>query len=723
MERYEEFGGRIGRTQAESEPWWPPTPDPGPDAPNVVVILLDDLGLLPLRLLRLDIDTPNIDRLAAGGLRYTNFHVTPLCSPTRAALLTGRNHHAVGMRSVSNFNTGFPHMRGHISNHAATVGRGAARRGLHHVRARQVAPVPDGGRLGRRARTTSGRCQRGFDRFYGFLDGETDQFHPELVYDNHRVDPPAHARGRLPPERGPGRPRDRVRPRHQVDPARPAVLHVPRLRRHARAAPGAAPSTWTSTAGRFDDGLGRRPRALVRAPARARGSSRPDTELAPRNPGVEPWDELPENHRRLAARLQEAFAAFLDHTDDQIGRLVDELDALGQLDNTVIVAAVRQRRQPGGRPVRRAARDEVLQLHPRDARRGRRPPRRHRRPAQPHQLPVGLGPGRQHAVQVVQAEHPRGRRPRAAASCTGRRRSADARRACATSSTTSATSCRPSTRSSASTPPDGLPRARADAGHRARRCAYTLDRRRDAPSRKRVQYFEMMGHRAHLRRRLEGRDPPPARRAASTTTAGSCTTSPRTAPSATTSPPSEPERLAELVELWWQRGRGARRAARSTTAPIELFGARFRDRSPHPVEPPLHLPAADVAAARAGRRRRSAGAAGTSTPTIDRPAGAGGVLYATGTENSGCQPVRRRTTAWCSTTTASATTTWSRSDRRAGPGGRSWSACGSGATGSARHRHPGHRRRRVRDRSTMPVRHAHDLERRAPASATTTARR
>jgi arylsulfatase A-like enzyme len=119
--RQESFGGHIGRTESESTPWWPSPPHPGEDAPNVVVVLLDDTGFAQLGCYGSDLPTPNIDRLASGGLRYTNFHVTPLCSPSRAALLTGRNHHEVGMRSVSNFSSGYPHMRGHISDHAGTV--------------------------------------------------------------------------------------------------------------------------------------------------------------------------------------------------------------------------------------------------------------------------------------------------------------------------------------------------------------------------------------------------------------------------------------------------------------------------------------------------------------------------------------------------------------------------------------------------------------------------
>ncbi len=121
MQQFEPFDGVIGRTEAESEPWWPVPPHPGPDAPNVVVILLDDTGFSHFGCYGSELATPHIDGLAADGIRYSNFHVTPLCSPTRAALLTGRNHHTVGMRAISNFDSGYPHMRGQITHHATTM--------------------------------------------------------------------------------------------------------------------------------------------------------------------------------------------------------------------------------------------------------------------------------------------------------------------------------------------------------------------------------------------------------------------------------------------------------------------------------------------------------------------------------------------------------------------------------------------------------------------------
>ena len=114
------FGGHIGRTYRESTPWWPPLPG-GLGGPNVVMIVLDDTGFAHFGCYGSELATPNVDRLAANGLRYTGFHTTALCSPSRASLLTGRNPHAVGMRGVSNWNTGFPHMRGGIDPRAATV--------------------------------------------------------------------------------------------------------------------------------------------------------------------------------------------------------------------------------------------------------------------------------------------------------------------------------------------------------------------------------------------------------------------------------------------------------------------------------------------------------------------------------------------------------------------------------------------------------------------------
>ena len=176
---------------------------------------------------------------------------------------------------------------------------------------------------------------RGFDRFYGFMEGETDQFHPDLVADNHPVSPPGG------PEDGYHLSEDLVDQAlrmisDSVACARPPVLHVPRFRRERTRRTRHRRSTWPSTAGsstRAGNVVRRRWYELQLE----RGVIPEGTELAPRNPGVDAWDDLPENQQRLACRLQEAFAAFLDHTDAQIGRLVDGLRRIGQLDNTMLV--------------------------------------------------------------------------------------------------------------------------------------------------------------------------------------------------------------------------------------------------------------------------------------------------------------------------------------------------------------------------------------------------
>ena len=329
-----EFHGRIGRTVAESEPWFAVPAHPGEDSPNVILILMDDTGFAQFGCFGSDIDTPNIDALAANGLQFTNFHVTPLCSPTRAALLTGRSNHAVGMRSVSNFVTGFPNQLGHISNHAATVGEvlGATGYGTFAVGKWHLAPMEQCSAAGP---FDQWPVARGFDRFYGFLDGETDQFHPELVADNHPVDPPGT------PEDGYHVSEDlidnalRIIADYKgVRPDRPFMGYVAFGATHA---PHQAPPEYMAKyRGKYDEGWDVIRERWFRKQLET-GVIPPGTVLAPHNPGVKPWDKLSDNERRLACRMQEAFAAFLDHTDKQIGRLVEGLRRLGQLENTIIV--------------------------------------------------------------------------------------------------------------------------------------------------------------------------------------------------------------------------------------------------------------------------------------------------------------------------------------------------------------------------------------------------
>jgi len=329
-----EFKGTIGHTLADSEPDFEQRLHPGDGAPNVVFVLLDDTGFAQFGSYGSDIDTPNIDALAVGGVQFTNFHVTSVCSPTRAALLTGRSQHAVGMRGLSGWITGFPHATGHISDAAATVAEVLRGEGYATLCAGKWHLMP-GTDISAAGPFDHWPLGRGFERFYGFLPGETDQFHPELVRDNSHIDPPAT------PEEGYHLSEDLVdqlllmiNDNKGVRPDRPFFAYLPFGATHA---PHQAPQDYLDKyRGRYDEGWDVvRQRWFERQIAL--GVIDPGTTLAPRNPGVEPWDDLSDNQQRLAARLQEAFAAFLDHTDDQIGRFVDGLRAMGELDNTILV--------------------------------------------------------------------------------------------------------------------------------------------------------------------------------------------------------------------------------------------------------------------------------------------------------------------------------------------------------------------------------------------------
>ena len=328
------FGGHIGRTVAESKPWWPQIARPRKGAPNILVILFDDLGFSHLGCYGSSIDTPNIDKLAAAGLRYTNFHTTALCSPTRAALLTGRNHHSVGMRGLANWSTGFPNCTGTVARSAGTLAEMLRPGGYSTfvVGKWHLTPMEDTSAAGP---FDQWPLSRGFDRYYGFLQGETDQFAPELYCDNHPVDAPRTA------EQGYHLSEDlvdqaigMVRSQKSAIPEKPFFLYLAFGATHA---PHQAPQSYVDKyRGRFDAGWDvvrqqwyERQKELGIIPA--------DTELAPRNPGVEPWDTLPDMQKKLALKLQEAYAAFLDHTDVQIGRLTSFLAQIGELDNTLIV--------------------------------------------------------------------------------------------------------------------------------------------------------------------------------------------------------------------------------------------------------------------------------------------------------------------------------------------------------------------------------------------------
>ncbi len=302
------------------------------EAPNIVVIVLDDLGFAQLGCFGSNIDTPNIDRLASRGVRFTNFHTTAVCSPTRACLLTGRSHHRVGMGMLPDLPVNFPGYTGEFPDNAATIAETLGDNGYATFAIGKWHLVPRDQRAS--GPFTMWPTGVGFDRYYGFLNGETNQWTPNLVRDQHHVEPPAT------PDEG----------YHlDADLADEAITQLRELRRHQRErpfllwyatgaphAPHQAPPEWIDRyAGHFDGGWDAW-RAETLARQQEVGIVPEDVELSDRPDWVEAWDDIDEPRRRLYARMMEVYAGFLSHTDHHIGRVLDAIDELGETDNTIV---------------------------------------------------------------------------------------------------------------------------------------------------------------------------------------------------------------------------------------------------------------------------------------------------------------------------------------------------------------------------------------------------
>ncbi len=325
---------KIGRTLAESTPFWPPRVSPPNGAPNILVILFDDVGFSDFGCYGSPIRTPTIDRLAAEGLRYTSFHTTAMCSTTRAALLTGRNHHSVGMGCLANFDSGYPGYRGKIAKEAGTLPEilRAQGYGTYMVGKWHATPLTEAGHGGPFDGWPLGR---GFDRFYGFMDAETDQFAPELVRDNTPVEAPAgYAEGYHLTE-------DlvdqsiRYLADHMADaPDKPWLLWLAPGACHA---PHQAPQDIIRSYDEvFAEGWDvEREKRLARQ--KSMGIVPDSTDLPPANMGVKAWSEFEPPEQELFTRLQSAFAAMLDHADQHIARLVGFLEEAGVRDDTLIL--------------------------------------------------------------------------------------------------------------------------------------------------------------------------------------------------------------------------------------------------------------------------------------------------------------------------------------------------------------------------------------------------
>ncbi|WP_110953504.1 arylsulfatase [Anaerosinus massiliensis] len=301
---------------------------------NIVYIVLDDMGFSDFGSYGSEIKTPNIDKLAEDGLRYNNFTVCPVCSPTRASLLTGRDNHTVGMAQVSRVDFGItvPDSRGRVTNRAATIAQILKDNGyttlavgkwhlapLHHVS--PVGPYD------------YWPLAKGFDRYYGFLDGETDQYDPQLTYDNQQFE--------LPKKKGYHLSEDLVDKANlfltdaaSVAPEKPFFLYLGFGAVHA---PIQVPKEYIDMyKGVYDQGWDKIREARF-ARQKQLGLIPADAELTPRDKTVQQWDSLSVEEKKVFTQFMQTYAGFLTHADAQIGRFVEHLKAIGQYDNTMIV--------------------------------------------------------------------------------------------------------------------------------------------------------------------------------------------------------------------------------------------------------------------------------------------------------------------------------------------------------------------------------------------------
>ncbi len=326
----EKFKGKIAETFEGSEPWWPERRRG--KSPNIITVVFDDTGWSDFGCYGSEIRTPTIDALAAKGLRYTNFHVTPLCSPTRACLMTGKNHHRVGMRCLADTDTGFPNGRGSIPQDTPLLpamlrdrGYGAYMIGKWHLTpAHEITPAGP---------FSNWPVARGFDRYYGFLGGCTDHYAPELCQDNHSIDPPLSDGYHLTEDLC-DRAIHYLRDHASCRGDEPVYLNICFGATHA---PIQVERRYIDPyVELFEKGWDKvRENRLARQ--KTLGLVPENTELAPRNPEVPAWDTLSDDQKTVYTRLQSAFAGFLEHADEQLGRVVAELERLGMREDTIIV--------------------------------------------------------------------------------------------------------------------------------------------------------------------------------------------------------------------------------------------------------------------------------------------------------------------------------------------------------------------------------------------------
>ena len=326
------FKGKIGTTYKESQPDFPKPIKAPAKAPNVLLVLLDDVGFGQTSTFGGLIETPNLDRLASKGLRYNQFHTTALCSPTRAALLTGRNHHSVSTGVITELASGYPGYTAILPRSAATIAEVLRDNGYNTAAFGKWHNTPD------YETSAVGPFDRwptslGFDYFYGFLGGDTNQWSPNLVENTQHIQKPLdNPNYHLTPDLA-----DHaikwIRTQQSIAPDKPFFTYLATGATHA---PHHAPKEWIEKyKGKFDQGWDKL-RAEIFERQLKLGIIPADTKLTPRPAEIPAWDSLTPTEQKVYAHQFEVFAGFLSHTDAEVGRVIDAIAQLGELDNTLV---------------------------------------------------------------------------------------------------------------------------------------------------------------------------------------------------------------------------------------------------------------------------------------------------------------------------------------------------------------------------------------------------
>lgn len=314
------------------DPRWPENPAAPPGAPNVLVIMTDDVGYGAASTFGGPVPTPTLDGLAETGLRYTRFHTTAMCSPTRAALMTGRNHHRVANGRVTEMALAYDGYTAMIPDSAATVARILRDGGYATAHFGKYHNVPDF-ETGPAGPFDRWPTSIGFDRFYGFLGGSTHNYAPALYDGTTPVEAPRDDADYHLERDLADRAIDWLRTQKSAAPDKPVFIQYANAACHA---PHHAPPEWIEKfRGRFDGGWDAL-REVTLARQKRLGVVPADTRLTERPDEIAAWDALSSDHKRVAARMMEIYAAALAHADHHIGRVLAELERLGELDNTVV---------------------------------------------------------------------------------------------------------------------------------------------------------------------------------------------------------------------------------------------------------------------------------------------------------------------------------------------------------------------------------------------------